>query len=220
MKARVTIALFCLIAFSLADSNGARRSSGSVFDSKHNLSVSGPGAIKSTGETRVCIFCDSSHSTSSEGPLWNHETTAPGKFKTYERTTMNSRAEQPNGATKLCLSCHDGTIAVGAIKGLSRPISMRNVTAEGTIPASFKSHLGSDLSGTHPVSVKFQQTSALADPHLRWPPLDPTGEVALDANGYVQCTSCHDPHDDSKSERYPFWKKASFDEVCSVCHKY
>lgn len=190
----------------------------SVFDSKHNLSASGRGEIKSNTESRVCIFCHSSHNTSSDGPLWNHETTAPGKFNTYERSTMYGRPEQPNGATKLCLSCHDGTIAVGAVLGQSRPISMQNVGAEGEIPANRRSHIGTDLSATHPVSIPYKQSAALSVGHLRWPPFDPENEVGPDADGYVQCTSCHDPHDDSKSERYPFWRKATFDEVCLTCH--
>ncbi len=192
---------------------------GSVINSKHNLSVSGTGDIKATSETRVCIFCHSSHNTSSEGPLWNHETTT-GNFKTYNRSTMNSTAEQPNGATKLCLSCHDGTIAVGAIKGVAQPIKMNNVGPSGEIPTSSKSFVGMDLSGTHPVSVKYEQSTALADNHLRWPPQDPEKIVGTDADGYVQCTACHDPHDDSKSDKYPFWNKTTFDAVCISCHSY
>lgn len=195
-------------------------SSSSVFNSKHNLSASGPGEIKSDSETRVCIFCHSSHNTSTEGPLWNHETTAPGKFITYERSTMAGRAEQPNGATKLCLSCHDGTIAVGAVLGQSRPISMQNVGAAGEIPSGRRSHIGTDLSATHPVSIPYRQSTALAVSHLRWPPFDPENKVGPDADGFVQCTACHDPHDDSRSERYPFWNKSTFDEVCMTCHTF
>jgi hypothetical protein len=200
--------------------SGSVGGQGSVFDSKHNLSVSGKGDIKAASETRVCIFCHSSHNASADGPLWNHETTTPGKFVTYERTTMAAKPEQPNGATKLCLSCHDGTIAVGAVLNMEQPIAMRNVGGSGEIPAVRKSRIGTDLSGTHPVSVKYSQTMALSSRHLRWPPADPEGEVGPDENGYVQCTACHDPHDDSRSERYPFWKKATFDEVCDVCHQF
>lgn len=192
---------------------------GSILNSKHNLSVSGKGDIKASTETRVCIFCHSTHNTSSEGPLWNHETSS-GSIKTYERSTMNSKAEQPNGATKLCLSCHDGTIAVGAIKGVMQPIKMNNVGPSGEIPVSRKSNVGLDLTGTHPVSVKYEQNIALADNHLKWPPQDPEKIVGTDADGYVQCTACHNPHDDSKSEKYPFWNKTTFDAVCISCHSY
>jgi predicted CXXCH cytochrome family protein len=217
MRSVFLVAITMLLAmFDAAPGQG----SGSIFETKHNLSVSGRGEITSTSEDRVCIFCHSSHNASKDGPLWNHQTTAPGKFRTYDRSTMNSTPEQPNGSTKLCLSCHDGTIAVGAIRGLRRPISMRGVGSRGEIPAGKRSHIGTDLTGTHPVSTKFGQDLALVDKHLRWPPYDPEQLVGTDAGGYVQCTSCHDPHDDSKSEKYPFWRKATFDEVCVVCHSY
>jgi predicted CXXCH cytochrome family protein len=191
----------------------------SVVNSKHNLSVSGPGEIKSASETRVCIFCHASHRTSKEGALWNHKTTDPRQFTTYDRATLSTRPDQPNGATKLCLSCHDGTIAVGAIKGLSRPIPMTGVNAAGQIPSTRKSSIGTDLSGTHPVSIRYRQETAAASSHLRWPPVDPEGDVGPDSEGFVQCTSCHDPHDDSKSDKYPFWQKQSYSEVCVTCHE-
>ena len=217
MKRSLACAIAGLVVSTTVALAGESRS---VFDTRHNLSVTGKGDLKSTTETRVCIFCHSSHNASRDGPLWNHETTAPGKFKTYDRSTMASRPDQPNGATKLCLSCHDGTIAVGALKGLSQPIPMQNVGGSGEIPQVRKSNIGTDLSGTHPVSIKFSQSVALSVGHLRWPPVDPENKVGVDANGFVQCTSCHDPHDDSRSDKYPFWNKATFDEVCEVCHQY
>ena len=197
---------------------GASRAT-SILEGPHNLSVSGRGQIKSVSETRVCIFCHSSHTASSEGPLWNHQTTQSGQFKTYERSTLVGRPEQPNGATKLCLSCHDGTIAVGAIRGLDRAIPMQNVGSEGEIPEGRPSRIGTDLSGTHPVSIRFRQDAAISKANLRWPPFDPDGVVGTDSDGFVQCTSCHDPHG-TRSEKYPFWRKQSFAQVCRVCHAY
>lgn len=193
---------------------------GKVVDTKHNLSTSGRGEIKSSTETRICIFCHSSHNSSPDGPLWGHQTTTTGNFTTYSRSTLKNQPQQPNGSTKLCLSCHDGTIAVGAIKGLSRPISMQNVGAAGEIPELSKSNIGRDLSGTHPVSIPYKQSTALAVDHLRWPPVDAENKVGPDSDGFVQCTSCHDPHDNSRSKKYPFWNKSTFDEVCQTCHTY
>jgi hypothetical protein len=126
---RLLVELVVLIV--VAAASGRAADSRSVFNTKHNLSVSGKGDIKSNTESRVCIFCHSSHNASKEGPLWNHETTAPGKFVTYDRSTLAGKPDQPNGATKLCLSCHDGTIAVGALKSLARPVPMTNVGRSG-----------------------------------------------------------------------------------------
>lgn len=219
MKPRLTLTLtLLLILAGLPFLSGAGRKS-SIIQSPHNLSVSGTGTIKSTRETRICIFCHSSHNASSEGPLWNHETTSPEQFKTYQRSSLKGMAEQPNGATKLCLSCHDGTIAVGGVHSIPGGIPMQGVGASGEIPSNRKSHLGTDLTGTHPVSIRFQQDLALTKSSLRWPPLDPGNEVGTDADGFVQCTSCHDPHG-SRSETLPFWNKETFSQVCQVCHAY
>jgi predicted CXXCH cytochrome family protein len=212
-----TILQIIIAALLVAGSATAGKKS-RIVDTRHNLSVTGKGEIRSTTETRICIFCHSSHNASHEGPLWNHETT-PSQFRTYDRSTMISNPEAPNGATKLCLSCHDGTIAVGAVRSMERTVAMANVGPSGEIPNSRKSNLGTDLSGTHPVSVKFRQRDAMVKQGLRWPPFDPQKQVGLDADGYVQCTACHDPHG-SRSTRYPFWQKESFSEVCNVCHEY
>jgi predicted CXXCH cytochrome family protein len=216
MKKKCVLLAMMLLVLPLLLGAGRKTS---ILQTRHNLSVSGKGEITSPSETRVCIFCHSSHNAGADGPLWNHLTTSPGQFKTYDRSTMAAKAEQPNGATKLCLSCHDGTVAVGAIRGLSRPIPMRNVGAGGEIPVHRSSNLGTDLTGTHPVSVKFQPDLSLGKRGLKWPPNDPEGSVGVDADGYVQCTSCHDPHG-SASDAYPFWQKQSFSEVCQVCHEY
>ncbi len=209
--------LFLLAVVALGCAVGGKKTS--IVDTEHNLSVTGPGEIKSATETRVCVFCHSSHDASSDGPLWNHRSTTPGKFRTYERSTMAGRPEQPNGATKLCLSCHDGTVAVGAVRGHTGDIAMLNVGPGGEIPSGRPGHIGTDLTGTHPVSIRFTQSLALADPHLRWPPASVEGNPATDADGYVQCTSCHDAHG-SRSDRYPFWRKETFGQVCKECHAY
>lgn len=217
---RIIMITFLSFAATLFIASEIAAGPGSIRNTKHDLSATSNAEIKSTNETRICIFCHSSHNSSKEGPLWNHETTAPGKFKTYKRATLENSPEQPGGSTRLCLSCHDGTIAVGAIKNKSRPIDLKNTGSRGEIPSTRKANFGTDLSGTHPVSVKYDQANALGTKHLRWPPFDAEKKVGPDANGYVQCTSCHDPHDDSKSEKYPFWKKRKFEEVCLVCHEF
>jgi predicted CXXCH cytochrome family protein len=209
--------ILTLAAATLLVTGGGPRTS--ILGSRHNLSTSGPGEIKSLSETRVCIFCHSSHNASGEGPLWNHQTSTPAAFKVYTRSTLSAMPDQPNGATKLCLSCHDGTIAVGAIRGVGRPIPMQGVGASGEIPSTRRSHIGTDLTGTHPVSIRFRQESAASSTNLRWPPNDPENRVGTDADGFVQCTACHDPHG-SASQRYPFWQKESFLEVCQVCHAF
>jgi len=47
------------------------------------------------------------------------------------------------------------------------------------------------------------------------------GEVRLDSEGKMQCTTCHDAHSDRHyvPDRVPhFWVKRSVEEVCLTCH--
>ena len=49
---------------------------GSVVNTAHNLSAAGPGDVTAVAENRVCIFCHTSHSSSSTMPLWNRNAPA------------------------------------------------------------------------------------------------------------------------------------------------
>ena len=81
---------------------------------KHNLSVTGPGPVKATAETEICIFCHTPHNANPAVPLWNHSMAAGVNYQTYTSSTMAAQVGLPTGSTKLCLSCHDGTVAIGS----------------------------------------------------------------------------------------------------------
>ena len=68
-------------------------------------------------------------------------------------------APQPDGASKLCLSCHDGTIALGAVGGRTTPIA---VSGGPTMPTTAPGYLGTDLSGSHPISFVYDNALAVA----------------------------------------------------------
>jgi len=77
------------------------------------------------------------------------------------------------------------------------------------------SNLGTDISNDHPISFIYDGTLASANGKLKNPAvLDP--EVRLDKDGMVQCTSCHDPHDD----RFPNFlvKDDRAGQLCLACH--
>src|ERR1039457_7511505 len=59
-----------------------------VFSTPHNLSVSGPGNIKFTEETRVCEFCHVAHNAGGEGPLWSREVS--GNATPYKSSSLNA----------------------------------------------------------------------------------------------------------------------------------
>ena len=94
-----------------------------VADTKHNLSISGPGTLKASSESQICIFCHTPHNASAAAPLWNRRD--PGStYIPYSSTTAVANPGQPTGASILCLSCHDGTIALGDVLSRETPILM------------------------------------------------------------------------------------------------
>ncbi|MDH5426342.1 MAG: hypothetical protein OEY29_15245, partial [Gammaproteobacteria bacterium] len=165
-----------------------------VLTTKHNLSSSGPGSIKASSEQQVCIFCHTPHSSVPASPLWNRST--PGSnYTPYSSSSIVASPGQPTGASLLCLSCHDGTIAIGEILSQPDPISM---SGSSTVPQG-ASRLGTDLSDDHPISFVFNNNLANQRGELI-NPSNLTGLVKLDKSGQMQCTSCHDPHDDSNGK--------------------
>ena len=184
----------------------------SILNSKHNLSLSGPGLIKSTTEEEVCIFCHTPHQAQLDIPyLWNRqETTAT--FTTYDSSTLYATVGQPSGASKLCLSCHDGTIALGAV--LSRAGEIPFAGGIRFLPEG-DTKLGTEISDDHPVSFTYDETLAATNGELVSPSLL-TVDVKLDNFGMVQCTSCHDPHDDVYGKF--LIKPNSFSALCISCH--
>ena len=42
-----------------------------ILTSKHNLSSSGPGKVRASGENQVCIFCHVTHAAESPRALWS-----------------------------------------------------------------------------------------------------------------------------------------------------
>ena len=161
----------------------------SIVNSKHNLSISGPGTIRAATEGDVCVFCHTPHSQANLTPLWNHEM-PQSTYTPYRSSTLRATVGQPTGASKLCLSCHDGTVALGMVRSGPAPIQMRNSIA--AMPAG-RSHLGTDLSGHHPISFTYDNSLANIKGELQ-DPMVLKREVRLDKDGQVQCTSCHDPH--------------------------
>src|SRR4029079_16549957 len=136
-----------------------------IENTRHNLSVSGPGPIHALTETRICVFCHTPHNGAPQTPLWNR-TLEPRTYQTYTSETLKAGPlPQPTGATKLCLSCHDGTIATGAVMVPSSGIPM---AGGGNLSGGSLSNLVLDLSGHHPVS--FRYGTSLPNAELVSPP--------------------------------------------------
>ena len=192
--------------------------SASIVGSKHDLSVAGGSGPKAAAEKQVCVFCHTPHRAIGQSPLWNH-TLSTATYTPYSSTTAKAVAGQPTGASKLCLSCHDGTVALGMVNSLPAPITMQNGVTNTLSGATV---LGTDLSDDHPVSILYD--TALTDkvssdtktPVKLKPPSSVTPPVRLDPTGQLQCTACHDPHDNQFGSFLVMDNIAS--AICIKCH--
>ncbi|MBI5897928.1 MAG: hypothetical protein HZB40_01710 [Rhodocyclales bacterium] len=157
-----------------------------IKDTKHNLSASGPGSTKADTESQICVFCHTPHgaNTATVSPLWNRASSG-ASYTPYSSESLDARSAQigwsgqPLGSSKLCLSCHDGTIALGNVvnapgSGLGSAISVTGSTGTVMPPGDgattgYTRRLGSNLSNDHPISITYDSTLSDRDGELRRP---------------------------------------------------
>lgn len=186
--------------------------SADIATTKHNLSISGPGSVKSTTEQEICVFCHTPHrARTTTGLLWNREDSA-AVYAQYQSSSAHAIVGQPTGASKLCLSCHDGTIALGEL--VSRQLEIPFAGGIRFMPPG-DTRLGTDISDDHPVSFVYDESLAIDNGELA-SPSTLVNEVKLDRLGEMQCTSCHDAHDDTFGKFLV--RPNNFSELCGTCH--
>ncbi|MGD8450794.1 MAG: cytochrome c3 family protein [Phycisphaerae bacterium] len=183
----------------------------SVVRSKHDLSIWGPGPVRALEETQVCIFCHTPHNADPAAPLWNrHQPTT--YYRIYRSDTTDARIGQPGPASRLCLSCHDGSIALGLTldRAATEPIPLTH-----PYMPSGPSDLTNDLSDDHPVGLRYDRALCNRDRQLRSPELV-DHRLKLGRWGELECTACHDPHNNELGD---FLRVTSREgALCNTCH--
>jgi hypothetical protein len=193
-----------------------------VSATKHNLSASGSGSVKARSQTQICVFCHTPHGAnqSAGAPLWNHAI-SDATYTPYYSLSMDANPipGPPGASSKVCLSCHDGTLAVGTVGVLDAKspvaIDMNGVGVGGVMPegsgvnTGYTRNLGIDLSNDHPISFNYDNTLGGVggtDGELRATPVVDNGITVVGnrtasvkptfplENNQVQCITCHDPH--------------------------
>ncbi len=208
---KFAIQLFVFILMTVIYQSLAIAGSGIRF-TKHNLSTSGPGSIRAASRDEICIFCHTPPNPKLYQFKWNR-VNATTTYTPYQSSTLRSKVGQPTGSSRLCLSCHDGTIALGALITESAEISFKGGIR--FMPEDKPAALGTDLSDDHPISMVYDARLAAENRELLLPSLLPP-EIELDDNQQLQCTSCHDPHDDSHGKFLVMSNR--FSRLCTACH--
>ena len=173
-----------------------------VTSTRHNLSASNliptgvapssfGATVKATSETQICVFCHTPHGATSGGavvaPLWNR-TLSTQTYTFYDSASLDAAPLTgavsagnpvlgPGIGSKLCLSCHDGTMAIGTIGVLNNTsnvtIAMQGTGTGGVMPpgtagenTGFTRKIGVDLRNDHPISFTYNRALAERDGEL------------------------------------------------------
>jgi len=171
---------------------------------------------------RICVACHTPHNSNtsvSVAPLWNHRNST-ATYTLYTSPTLRASVGQPGGLSKLCLSCHDGTVAVDSFGATT-----------GTTTISAESNVGTALNNDHPVGFTYNTALATANGSL----FDPasksvtvgsggqtkSGTIAATIlyGGQMECSSCHDVHNTFTVGGSGLLKiSASSSAICMACH--
>jgi hypothetical protein len=177
----------------------------------------------------VCTFCHTPHKAITTELLWNHTLSSATFSWDIAKTTAGTTfptfvGDSYKGPTAKCLSCHDGSVAVGDIAwfGESAPVSI--IGADGTDMTNLKHGAGDPMNvgllgsmkGNHPVAMPYPYgntaniyngvTTGAQAALTEWQgnPASPIrlfnesgGTISAGAaTGItgIECSSCHDPH--------------------------
>ena len=161
---------------------------GVIQGSAHDFSGSG----WTGGE--ICLPCHTPHNADPYGdniidaPLWNHDADMTTVYTLYSSPTFDSTPNQPQGISKLCLSCHDGVIALDSFGG-----------AAGGNYISGNALIDTDLSDDHPISIYWShqvefKTGSGTCVNCHNPSPTDFNPILPFFNRYLECATCHDVH--------------------------
>jgi hypothetical protein len=198
----------------------------------------------------LCTFCHTPHKAQAQALLWNHtlstNTFTWGDPATTAGTTYPSfDGDTYKGGTAKCLSCHDGSVAVGDIGWWNGgdPGSLDNTRVSGAFQVATAT---GDMTGNHPVAMPYpyqrqrntyngvQTGTAIqlaewqADPQTLNIPLysdDGAGNISNGATAGrtgMECGSCHDVHNGPNVRDvwllYGTLGGTNTDYICMKCH--
>jgi len=238
----------------LAAPAAAQTGPASIATSKHNFQLqTNPVHVDQAVagfEDGLCVFCHTPHKGASSLLLWNHQFSA-GSYswkdvaagRTTGGTSYPANIRTWSGSTAKCLSCHDGTVSIGALYWSNATANPSVAMAGPDQSAGALSNPAyvipqfadrGDLAGNHPVGVPYSYGQVAStyngiatgpDVRLAQWVASPTGVKIFGAGGGgapvagaagIECASCHDPHGTGNSFFLRVTKTGS--QLCLSCH--
>jgi hypothetical protein len=236
MKKLIIIAMAMVLCLGLAGIASA-----TIVNSLHDFSNNAANPSKTndglgTSTGQVCVFCHHPHrgadGTNGAGDalLWNMNSVSAASFDVYNGVATfdanSSSAAVTSSAPQsfLCMTCHDGAIAVGSL--VQKPRDGTKTTADWWLDAAANgaADLGATLADDHPVN--FTYADAVAGGGIQTNVANTvtgasTNEYPL-FGGTMQCATCHDVHAgtttvDSSGIQFMRGDTAA-SEICVDCH--
>ena len=206
-----------------------------LLGSAHDF-VSGANTSYNYSSAGLCTYCHTPHKAKSTLLLWNH-TLSQNTFQWDVAATTAGTAlpgfkgNGYNGPSAKCLSCHDGSVAIGDVgwfndSSLATGAAALSTYKVGTNDAGLQVGAGGNLSGNHPVAVPYPLGGAAgvyngsttgAQLATNDFVSDPTGNnirLYSDQGGGaitgnpksgmagIECSSCHDPHNKASTDDF------------------
>lgn len=165
----------------------------------------------SWAESEICKPCHTPHNANETvaTPLWNHQLTT-ATYTLYAGLSDSSDIQQPGIMSRLCLSCHDGTVAVDSY---ATNIGNHYITGDALI--------STDLSNDHPIGIKWEHQGgnvSCFNCHDVTPGGDLfSSELPFYEDARIECMTCHEPHN---KENIPGMLRISNtgSALCLHCH--
>lgn len=166
----------------------------------------------------ICNVCHTPHSAGQyqEGPLWDHEVTTQS-FAAYNDpngtidNTLSTDVVTDGTASKLCLSCHDGSVALDDFGGTTTGTNF--IAAAGNLYSPNTNAGGAD---DHPIGIDYDDA---VDTGLK-PATTALGSGTIGdflIAGKVECSTCHDVHDDDGNTNF-LRAPNTTSALCRTCH--
>jgi len=209
MKTMITLVLVAILSLGFALTSVA-----GIAGSAHDLT-----GLSGTGSDEICIYCHTPHNSTNENgvPLWSMtELAANTGYTAYSSQTLDASipVDVLVGPSRVCMTCHDGTIAMNSAIVDYTPVTMESINDTTAV-------LGKDLSNDHPIGFDYTAVSVTVDSEIKDEETSPLGNGmivdALYQGTTMTCASCHEVHEPGNSGYFLLTENTG-SALCLACH--
>lgn len=242
------IGMFCMMSGLQAAESAAIDPDGMnrILGSKHDLTslnkragVEAMGGLAFSDYGNACIYChlppEEADTPARPGQIdgWNRIRPITADYELYDSPTFDSYPGRPNDISLLCLSCHDGTMAVDRVVHTSKAwnsgddmtLHMKLSTTDdlnscgkchdGSVAHDITAKaIGTSLRDDHPISIRYAGlgTNINGFRTADSPQGFDNGIKLFEGN--IECATCHDIHNPDAR----MLLRTDGEKLCTTCH--